>query len=214
MRIAEKPERAEEIVLIGSAGGSRLAVQGLGISWFAQNPQGRSTSASKDSPGDSSRPRRRRRRRLPAEGPVGLDVHAEASLTVGLTLLNGFTVQGSGQLAIDVSTHADLGPVQIDSLRLAIAPADDQIGIDAGVVLACSSVRSARSSRTSAFTRRCGFSRATSGRLDIDTSFKPPVGVGLSIEAALSPAADSCRSIRRRGSTPARCSWRCATCSR
>lgn len=38
--IREKTSRADEIVLIGSPGGTRLAVQGLGVSWFAQNPRG------------------------------------------------------------------------------------------------------------------------------------------------------------------------------
>src|SRR5207244_10009275 len=41
MQIHEKANLAEEIVLIGSSGGSRLAVQGLGVSWFARNPQGK-----------------------------------------------------------------------------------------------------------------------------------------------------------------------------
>ena len=38
--IREKPAQAEEIILIGSRGGTRLAVQGLGITWFVDgSPQ-------------------------------------------------------------------------------------------------------------------------------------------------------------------------------
>ena len=183
LRIAEKPERADEIVLIGSAGGSRLAVQGLGVSWFAQNPQGAL---------DVGVEGQLQAIRLVLGGGdgdgflqkvlSGVDVHAEASLTVGLTLLTGVTFQGSGQLAIDLSTHADLGPVQIESLRLAIAPADDQIGIDAGAVLAV------KLGPVRAVVENIGvhaavkFQPGNLGPIDIDTSFKPPVGVGLSIQ--------------------------------
>ena len=183
VRIAEKPERADEIVLIGSAGGSRLAVQGLGVSWFAQNPQGAL---------DVGVEGQLQAIRLVLGGGdgdgflqkvlSGVDVHAEASLTVGLTLLTGVTVQGSGQLAIDLTTHADLGPVQIESLRLAIAPADDQIGIDAGAVLAV------KLGPVRAVVENIGvhaavkFQPGNLGPIDIDTSFKPPVGVGLSIQ--------------------------------
>ncbi len=92
------------------------------------------------------------------------------------------TVQGSGQLAIDLPTHADLGPVQIESLRLAIAPADDQIGIDAGAVLAV------KLGPVRAVVENIGvhaavkFQPGNLGPIDIDMSFKPPVGVGLSIQ--------------------------------
>src|SRR5262249_31084219 len=40
IQIREKPDRAEEIILIGSRGGTRLAIQGLGATWSVQNPRG------------------------------------------------------------------------------------------------------------------------------------------------------------------------------
>jgi hypothetical protein len=186
VRIAEKPERAEEMVLIGSAGGSRLAVQGLGITWFAQNPQGRL---------DVGVEGQIQAIRLVLGGKdgdgflqkilSGLDVHAEASLTLGITLLNGFTVQGSGQLAIEVSTPADLGPVKIDSLRLAIAPAADQIAMDAGAVLRLQLGPLRAVVENVGLHAALRFDQGNLGPADVETSFKPPAGVGLSIESAL-----------------------------
>jgi hypothetical protein len=174
------------MVLIGSAGGSRLAVQGLGISWFAQNPDG---------PLDLGFEAQVQAIRLVLGGGdgdgflqkvlSGLDVHAEASVTIGMTLLNGFTVQGSGQLAVDVSTHLDLGPVRVDSLRLAIAPSAEEIGLDAGAVLAV------RLGPVRAVVEDVGlraavrFQQGNLGPVDIDTAFKPPVGVGQSIESGV-----------------------------
>lgn len=186
VRISEKPERAEEMVLIGSAGGSRLSVQGLAISWFAHNPDGRFD--------------------LGFEGQIqairlvlgggdgdgflqkvlsGLDVQAEASLTIGMTLLTGFTMQGSGQLAVDISSHADFGPLRIDSVRLAVAPAADRLDAEAGAVLRL------KLGPIDAIVENVGvrssvrFTPGNAGPLDIDTSFKPPVGVGLAVEAGI-----------------------------
>ena len=186
VRISERPERAEEVVLLGSAGGSRLAIQGQAITWFAQNPTG---------PLDLGFEAQLQAVRLVLGGGdgdgflqkvlSGLDVHAEASLTVGMTLLTGFTVQGSGQLAVDVSTHVDLGPVQIDSLRLALAPADDQIALEAGAVLRV------QLGPLRAVVENVGvrgvvrFEEGNLGPADIDTSFKPPVGVGLAIDGGI-----------------------------
>jgi hypothetical protein len=186
VRISERPDRAEEVVLLGSAGGSRLAIQGQSITWFAQNPTGAL---------DLGFEAQLQAIRLVLGGGdgdgflqkvlSGLDVHAEASLTVGMTLLTGFTVQGSGQLAVDVSTHMDLGPVQIDSLRLAIAPADDQIALEAGAVLR------AQLGPLRAVVENVGvrggvrFEEGNLGPAHIDTAFKPPVGVGLAIDGGI-----------------------------
>ena len=38
IKVREKPSHAEETILIGSRGGSRLSIQGLGIKWFAGGP--------------------------------------------------------------------------------------------------------------------------------------------------------------------------------
>ena len=215
VRISERPERAEEVVLLGSAGGSRLAIQGQAITWFAQNPTGAL---------DLGFEAQLQAIRLVLGGGdgdgflqkvlSGLDVHAEASLTVGMTLLTGLTVQGSGQLAVDVSTHVDLGPVQIDSLRLALAPADDQHRPRSRRRVARAARPAPRQwSRTSACGAWCVSRRAISG---------PPTSTPLSSRrsASASPSTEassraegSSRSTPRKGAMPVRCSSRSATSS-
>ena len=64
----------------------------------------------------------------------GLNVKAEASLGLGITLLSGVTLQGGAKLALAISTHIELGPVKIQGLRLALAPTKDQFRLETGVV--------------------------------------------------------------------------------
>ena len=186
VRISEKPERAEETVLIGSAGGSRLSIQGLAITWFAHNPEGRL---------DLGFEGQIQAIRLVLGGGdgdgflqrvlAGLNVEAESSLTLGMTLLDGFTIQGSGQLAVDVSSHVDLGPVRIERLRLALAPADDRISVDAGAVLRVQLGPLRALVENVGITSTLRFVEGNLGSADIETSFKPPAGVGLSVEGGI-----------------------------
>src|SRR5438552_1957303 len=41
VQIREKPEKADELILFGTPGATRLAVQGLGVKWFVQEQQGK-----------------------------------------------------------------------------------------------------------------------------------------------------------------------------
>ena len=134
--IAEKPEKAEETILVGSAGGSRLSVQGLGVSWFAKTTSGKldigiegQIQAIRVVIGGGD-----------GDGFIqqilsGLNVQAEAQLGLGMSLLSGFTITGGGKLTIELSVSIDLGPVSIDALQLTLAPAAEQFQLGAGVNL-------------------------------------------------------------------------------
>ena len=186
VRISEKPERAEETVLIGSAGGSRLSIQGLAITWFAHNPEGRL---------DLGFEGQIQAIRLVLGGGdgdgflqrvlAGLDVEAESTLTIGMTLLNGFTIQGSGQLAVDVSSHVDLGPVRIERLRLALTPAGDRIGLEVGAVLRVQLGPLRALVENVGITSTLRFVEGNLGAADLETTFKPPAGIGLSVEGGV-----------------------------
>lgn len=186
IQVREKPDRAEEIILIGSAGGSRLALQGLGIKWFAQNPQGKLDVGFE---GDIQA------LRLVVEGGEGdgflakilsaLHVQAEANFGVGMTLLTGFTFKGGAKLAIELRTHIDLGPVHIDALRLALALAGDRVNLEAGAVFLFDLGPLKAVVENIGIKPVLEFKQGNLGPLNLGVDFKPPNGVGLSLDAGV-----------------------------
>ncbi len=186
IQIREKPDRAEEMILIGSRGGSRLAIQGLGIKWFAQNPQGKLDL------GFEGEIQALRLVIAGGEGDgflqkilSGLNVQAEANLGLGMTLLTGFTFKGGAKLALELSTHLDLGPVHIEALRLALALAGDQINLEAGVVFKFDLGPLKAVVENIGIKPSLHFKQGNLGPADLGVSFKPPNGVGLSLDAGV-----------------------------
>jgi hypothetical protein len=184
--IAEKPDQAQEIILVGSAGGSRLSVQGLGISWFAKTTSGKLD--------------------LGFEGQIqairvvigggdgdgfiqqilsGLNVQAEAQLGLGMGLLSGFIITGGGKLTIELSVSIDLGPVSIQALQLTLQPAADQFQLGAGVNLNANLGPLAASVEGIGIQAALQFKHGNLGPAQLDVSFLPPKGVGLSVNAGV-----------------------------
>jgi hypothetical protein len=184
--VKEKADRTEEHILIGSAGGSRLAVQGLGIKWFAQNPHGAL---------DVGFEADIQALRLVVEGGEGdgflakilsgLHVQAEANLGLGMTLLTGFTLRGGANLAIELRTHIDLGPVHIDSLRLALGLAGDKLDLEAGAVFRFDLGPLKAVVENIGIKPLLSFKQGNLGPVDLGVAFKPPNGVGLDIDAGV-----------------------------
>jgi hypothetical protein len=186
LQIREKPNRTEEIILIGSQGGTRLALQGLGISWFVQNPQGRLDL------GFEAAIQALRLVVAGGEGDgflekilSGLNVQAEASLTLGITLLSGFTFQGGAKLALEVAVHIDLGPLQIQGLRLALAPTGDRINLEVGAVFKINLGPLKAVAENIGLRAALEFRQGNLGPAQLDIGFKPPNGVGLSVDAGV-----------------------------
>ncbi len=184
--IAEKPDKAQEIILVGSAGGSRLSVQGLGISCFAKTTSGKLD--------------------LGFEGQIqairvvigggdgdgfiqqilsGLNVQAEAQLGLGMSLLSGFIITGGGKLTIELSVSIDLGPVAIQALQLTLQPAADQFQLGAGVNLSANLGPLAASVEGVGIQAALQFKHGNLGPAQLDVSFLPPKGVGLSVNAGV-----------------------------
>jgi hypothetical protein len=184
--IAEKPDKAQETILIGSAGGSRLAVQGMGISWFAKNTSGKL---------DVGAEVQIQAIRLVLGGGdgdgfiqqilSGLHVQAEAQLALGMSLLSGFTITGGGNLAIELSVHIDLGPVSIDGLQLTLGPAADHFNVGAGVNLSANLGPLRASVSGIGLQAAVQFKHGNLGPAQLDISFLPPKGVGLSLDAGV-----------------------------
>jgi hypothetical protein len=186
IKIAEKPDKAQEIILIGSAGGSRFSLQGLGITWFAKSVGGKLD--------------------LGVEGDIqairlvlgggdgdgfiqkilsGLNVQAEAQLGLGMSLLQGFTITGGGKLTIELSVHIDLGPIAIQALQLSLQPAADKFNLGAGVNLAANLGPLAASVEGIGLQAALQFKHGNLGPAQLDISFLPPKGVGLSVNAGV-----------------------------
>ena len=186
IKIAEKPEKAQEIILIGSAGGSRLSVQGLGIMWFAKTTSGRL---------DMGFEAQIQAIRVVIGGGdgdgfiqqilAGLNVEAEAQLGFGMSLLSGFIITGGGKLTIELSVHIDVGPVAIQALQLNVQPAADKFNLGAGVNLTASLGPLAAAVDGIGLQADLQFKHGNLGPAQLDISFLPPKGVGLSVNAGV-----------------------------
>ena len=185
VKIREKPTRAEEIILLGSNGGTRLSVQGLGIKWFVQGlPE-------KLDLGFEAEIQKLRLAIAPGEGDgflqeilSGRNVQAEAELGFGMTLLSGFTFKRGAKLALELGTHLDFGPVKIDGLRLSLDPVNDRVGLEAGAVLRVDFGPLVAVVENVGLRSEVRFQPGNLGPADLNIAFKPPSGVGLTVDAA------------------------------
>lgn len=184
--IAEKPDKAEEMVLIGTAGGTRLSIQGLGVKWFAGNTQGKF---------DLGMQAMIQSLRLVLKGGdgdgfiqkilSGVDVNAQASLAFGMSLLTGFTLQAGASLEVDLDVHISAGPVEIDGLQLSLEPANDHFNLGVGAVLKCSLGPLQASVEGIGIQGLLKFQHGNLGPADLGIQFLSPKGVGLSLDAGV-----------------------------
>ncbi len=186
IQIRENPDRSEELIIIGSNGGTRLAVQGLGISWFARNPQG------KLDVGFEGNMEALRLVINPGEGDGFLatvlsevNVQAETQLGLGYTLLNGFYVTGGAKFAIEIPTHIELDPIHILSAKLALLLSDEKMRLEAGVNFKFDFGPLKAVVENIGLGADMYFRQGNLGPLDLDVGFKPPNGVGLSMDAGI-----------------------------
>lgn len=184
VKIREKADRSEEIILIGSSGGTRLSVQGLGINWFAEG------QPDKLDLGVEGEIQALRLVIADGEGDgflqkilSGLNVQAEAGVAFGMTLLSGFTFRGGSKLAIDLATHLDLGAVKVDGFRFELSPANDSIGLEAGALLKFDIGPLEAVVENIGLRAAIHFRPGNLGPANLNVAFKPPSGVGLSLDA-------------------------------
>ncbi len=117
---------------------------------------------------------------LPEDG-----FRAELDLTLGYSIKRGVYFRGSGGLEIDIPTHIELGPLEIQNLTIGMMPKDGTIPINLGATL------KANLGPLQAVVENMGLRATFSfpedggnlGPLDLDLGFKPPNGVGLSVDA-------------------------------
>ncbi len=182
--VQEAPGQTEERILVGTAGGTRLAVEGLGIRWFVEG-----TRDALDLGFDGEL--RAVRLAITAGDGDGflqtvlrdLNVLVETQVAFGMALRSGFRFRGGAKLAIELGTHFDVGPVKVEGLRFALAPATDRIGLEAGAVLRFGLGPLQAVIDGMGLTTTVRFTPGNLGPADLDVGFLAPKGVGLSLDA-------------------------------
>lgn len=119
---------------------------------------------------------------LPEEG-----ITASFSMTLGYSIVKGFYFVGSGSFEIVVASHIQLGPLDINNLTLGFAPGTDGLGLTtaAGLKLELGPfvavVEGLGLKSNLSFPENGG----NLGPADLSFGFKPPTGIGLSLDASI-----------------------------
>ncbi len=115
-------------------------------------------------------------------------ITTEFDLKAGVSSETGFYIAGSSALEIDLPCHFQIGPVAFEGLSIAISPKDGKIpvaiGADIKAALGPITIAVQDMGATAAFS----FPPSRNGNLgplQLDIGFKPPKGVGLSIDAGI-----------------------------
>jgi hypothetical protein len=186
VQIHEKPDKAQEIILIGSPSGSRLAMQGLGTNSFIQNSGGKL---------DLGIEGELKALRLIIKGEdgdgflqkilSGLNVEAETTLAFGFSLLGGFYLRGGAKLALELATHIELGPLNITGLRFLLEPTNDHFSLQSGATIGVGLGPLKAVVENIGIQSALFFRPGNLGPMDLTVGFKPPNGVGLSVDAGI-----------------------------
>jgi hypothetical protein len=186
IELRQKSSHSPEIVLIGSPGATRLAIQGLGMASYIQNAGNKL---------DIGWEGKLQALRLVVKGGDGdgfiqkilsaINLEVEARMTFGYSLLGGFYFQGGAKLALDFPVHIELGPLGITGLRIEIEPSDESLVLNAGAHFKLELGPLTAAVENIGIRADVFFRQGNLGPMDLQVGFKPPNGVGLSIDAAI-----------------------------
>lgn len=113
---------------------------------------------------------------------------AGADLTVGISHRDGFYFRGAANLELRIPTHIKIGPVEIQGLTITAAPSVDGLPVGLGATI------KAKLGPVTALVEGIGLAAdlvakpnmdGNLGPLDVSLGFKPPKGVGLTIDAGV-----------------------------
>ena len=123
---------------------------------------------------------------LPADG-----ITTTINFDVSWSHRDGVRIHGGAGLRTSIVLHSTVGPLRLETLNFALEPATDSIALATtltGAVTLGPLVATVDGVGTVVELR---FERGNLGRLDLDIGFKPPTGVGLSIDTAVVQGAGS-----------------------
>ena len=182
MELRQK-ENTGEIIIAGAPDASRFAIEGPGTKIFA----------TKSAEADFGFEIALRAIRLVISGSdgdgflakvLGEGVNVEAGLTLGYSVQKGFYIKGSGGLEIRLPSHINIGPIELQEAILALKFKDGNLVLDAGTTIKLelgpfiAIVENIGLTTTLSFPENGG----NLGPADLDFSFKPPNGIGLSLD--------------------------------
>lgn len=178
----------EELMLFGDPGGSRFSLKGFETAIFALKRQGTSdigfefgineakiVIGTGDSDGFLQT----------VLSGVSLDI--TFSLGIGITLAGGVYFRGGVALEIPIPAHIALGPIEIQGLLLGIRPADGKFPLSAGanIKLDLGPFQAVVENMGLTFTLSFPTGGGNLGPAQFDLGFKPPTGIGLSLDAGV-----------------------------
>jgi hypothetical protein len=190
--LAIKPDESGEIRLFGSDEGSRFAIGSLGISAGAKSGNGGQIDALveldldnaklviKPDPGDADS---FLSSILPPDG-----LTATFSLSVLYSSVTGFHLGGSGGLEANFPSRVQLGPIELQSVTLALKPQGNAIGLSAGATIAANLGPLQGVVDNVGLRLDATFPDPPNGNLgplNLALGFKPPSGVGLSLDLSV-----------------------------
>lgn len=184
--IREKADKTEEIILVGSRNGTRFALKGLGVKWFIGNSGGKLDLGMEGeiqvirlviSGGDGDG--------FLQKMLSGVNIQIDSNVAFKFSLLHGFSISGGAQFTIDLPVHIELGPVAINGLKIGIAPAADKFKLDAGANLKLSLGPIVAVVENIGLRTELEFKQGNIGPANLNFAFKPPTGIGLSIDAGV-----------------------------
>lgn len=118
----------------------------------------------------------------------GVHVEAHFDLLAGISASKGFYFSGSSALEIKLPLHVELGPVAFEGLTVTLRPADGKIPVHLGADIKASLgpliavIQNIGMSATFSFPDD---QKGNLGPVQLDVGFKPPNGVGLSIDTGV-----------------------------
>lgn len=111
-------------------------------------------------------------------------LRANFDLVFGISVLKGAYFKGGGGLEIQLPTHIALGPVDIQSLTISVIPKEGVIPLNVGANVKAVLGPLQVVLENIGFTGNLSFpeSGGNLGQIDLSLGFKPPNGVGLTID--------------------------------
>lgn len=115
-------------------------------------------------------------------------ITTEFDLKAGVSSENGFYIAGSSALEIELPVHFSIGPVSFEGMTIAVKAKDGKIPIAVGANIKAALGPITVSVLDMGITAGFSFPPSRNGNLgpvQLDIGFKPPKGVGVSIDAGI-----------------------------
>jgi uncharacterized protein DUF6603 len=115
--------------------------------------------------------------------PGGAEAHFDLGLRWSGT--DGFSFEGSAQAGADLPVHLSIGPFRIDYLHVGLGVSDTALPLELSVTGSGSLGPLSASVERLGLLATVAFHDGNLGPVDLGFAFKPPTGVGLSIDAGV-----------------------------